>query len=99
MRCRTLHAKLDVDGDGELTQKDCALMADRWVSIAHASPREAEKLHDLFNKVMHSVRAKGAGRGIPPLKMKIPPELGRKGGPSPPKPPPLLLVSEGVKFG
>ena len=37
---------------------------------------------------MASVRAKSAGRGIPPLKMKIPPKLGRLGGQ-----PPLKKIS------
>ena len=40
---------------------------------------------------MHSVRAKGAGRGIPPLKMKIPPKIGAKGGLARGAKPPLKI--------
>ena len=42
---------MDADGDGVLTQKDLALMVERWVSIGHATPTQAERLRELLNKV------------------------------------------------
>jgi len=62
-KIRTLHARLDIDGDGLITQNDFDVMVERFDTIGHATPRQLDKLRTLLDKMWTDILAPLAADG------------------------------------
>jgi Ca2+-binding EF-hand superfamily protein len=59
-KIRTFHTRLDQNGDGLVTKDDFLLMAQRLVTVAHATPRQAQQVQDALFKLWNVFLAENA---------------------------------------
>jgi len=62
-KIRTLHARLDIDGDGLITQNDFTVMIDRFVTFGDVTPRQLHKIRSLLTKMWGEILAPMAAEG------------------------------------
>jgi len=64
-KLRTWHARLDLNGDGQVTKEDFLILALRCVTVAHATTKAAQEIEAGLDKFWSNFLAGTAASGIP----------------------------------